>query len=63
MPNCADDTTTYVVGDNTIEALSSLTEITQELFSWFANKQMKANLDKCHLLLSSHEDANIQITM
>ena len=22
---------------------------------------MKANLDKCHLLLSSHEDINIQI--
>ena len=40
--------------------LSSLTKITQELFTWFANDQMKTN-DKCHLLLSSHGVANIQI--
>ena len=44
-----------------INALSSVTKITQELSTWFANNQMKINHDKCHLLLSSHEDANIQI--
>ena len=59
--NYADDTTRYVVGDNTIDVLSSLTKITQELFTWFANNQMKTNHDKYHVLLSSHEDANIQI--
>ena len=32
-----------------------------ELLTWFANNQTKANGDKCHLLLSSHEDVNIQI--
>ena len=33
---------------------------TQKLFTWFANNQMKANHDKCHLLLSTQEKANIQ---
>ena len=33
----------------------------QRLFIWFANNQMKASLDKCHLLLSTKKDANIQI--
>ena len=51
--NYADDTTPYVVGDNTTDVLSSLTKTTQELFTWFANNQMKTT-DKCHLLLSSH---------
>ena len=37
-----------------------LTNITQRLFTWFANNQMKANHGKCHLLLSKQEDANIQ---
>ena len=35
--------------------------LTKKLFSWFANNQMKANDDKCHLILnSSAEDAAIQ---
>ena len=59
--NCADDTTPYVVSNNTTNALSSVTKITQELSTWFANNQMKINHDKCHLLLSSHEDAKVQI--
>ena len=36
----ADDTTTYIFGDNTTDVLSSLTKISK----------MKANHDKCHLL-------------
>ena len=50
-----------MVGDNTTMVLSSLTKITQKLFIWFPNNQMKASHDKCHLLLSAHEGANIQI--
>ena len=59
--NYGDDRTPYVVGDNTTDVLSSLTKITQESFTWFASNQMKANRDKYHLLLSSHQNANIQI--
>ena len=46
-------TTPYVVCDNTTDALNSLTNITQELFTGFASNQMKTNYDKCNLLLST----------
>ena len=57
----ADDTTPYVVANNTVEVIENVTNVTQKLFTWFANDQMKANHDKCHLLLSTQEEANIQI--
>ena len=60
--NCPDDTTHYNVANNTAEILEKLRNITQRLFNWFASDQMKANLGKCHLLLSTQEDANIQIS-
>ena len=59
--NYADDTTPYVVANNTEEVIQNLTNVTQKLFTWFANNQMKANHDKCHLLLSTREEENIQI--
>ena len=59
--NYADDTTPYVVANNTAEVIENLTIITQKLFTWFSNNQMKVNHDKCHLLLSKQEEANIQI--
>ena len=59
--NYADDTTPYVIANNTEEVIENLTNVTQKLFTWFANNQMKANHDKCHLLLNAQEEANIQI--
>ena len=45
----ADDTTPYVVANNTAEVLENLTNITQRFSTWFANNQMKANHGKCQL--------------
>ena len=60
--NYVDDTTPYFVGSTTAEVLESLSCLTKKLFSWFANNQVKANDDKCHLFLSSsEEDGAIQI--
>ena len=59
--NYADDTTPYVVANNTEEVIENLTNVTQKLFTWFANNHMKANHDNCHLLLNTQEEANIQI--
>ena len=59
--NYGDDTTPYVVTNNTTEVVENLTNITQKLFTWFAKKHMKANPSKCYLLLSTQEEANIQI--
>ena len=56
--NYADDTTPYFVGGMS----ENLSFLTKKLFSWFANNQMIANDDKCHLILSFHEeDVAIQI--
>ena len=46
---------------NTTEVLANLSSLTQKLFTWFANNKMKANHDKCHLLLSTQENFNVLI--
>ena len=49
--NYADNTTPYIVGDNTTEVLTNLSSLAQKIFTWFANNKTKANHDKWHLLL------------
>ena len=60
--NYADDTTPYVIGNNPDEVVSELKDITEKLFTWFSQNEMKANLGKCHMLLSSTESLNFQIS-
>ena len=57
----ADDTTPYTYGENFEEVIKSLEDSSKILFQWFTNNYMKANADKCHLLLSTNEvfSANI----
>ena len=57
--NYADDTNPYSVGSTTTEVSENLSGITEKLFTRFANNQMKANDDKCHLLLSSPDDSSM----
>ena len=52
----ADDNTPYVIGNSVKEAINSFKEAPDKLFYWFANNQMKANPDKCHLLTSSSDN-------
>ena len=56
------DTTPYVIGNNAEEVVSELKAITQKLFTWFAQNEMKANLNKCHLLLSTTDVFNLEIS-
>ena len=44
--NDADDTTPYIVGDNTTEVLTNLSSLAQKLFTRFANDKLKANHEK-----------------
>ena len=55
----ADDNAPYVIGNGVKEAISSLKEVSDELFYWFTNNHMKANADKCHLLTSSSGKVSI----
>ena len=57
--NYVADTTPYSVRSTTTEVLENLSGTTKKLFTWFANNQMKANNNKCHLLLSSPDDSAV----
>ena len=60
--NYADDTIPYVIGSNAEEVVSELKAIIQKLFTWFAQNEMKANLNKCHLLLITTDAFNFEIS-
>lgn len=53
--NYTDNTTPCVIAGNTAETVTSLTVITQTLFTCFANNQMKAYHHKCYLLLGTQD--------
>ena len=54
MANCAGDTTRYVCGKY----------ITSEMvFTWFKINQMKGNDDKCNIVLSTHQDMYVKISI
>ena len=57
----ADDNTIYNAGDNIEEVILSLQESSKKLFKWFSDNQMKSNGDKCHLIVSTNDTAEIQI--
>ena len=54
----ADDTTPYVSAGTTKEIIESLENTSVDMLSWFGYNGMKANPDKCHLLLSCDENEN-----
>ena len=51
----ADDNTPYVTAKKTENIIGILEKTSLDMFSWFSNNGMKANPDKCHLLLSEKE--------
>ena len=52
-------TTPYSVGSTATEVLENISGITKKLFTWFAYNQMKANDDKCHLILLPPDDSAV----
>ena len=49
----ADDNTPYIAGNMPEDVVESLKHSSEKLFEWFTYNQMKANSDKCHLLIST----------
>ena len=47
-----DDNTLYVCSENVDVTLEKQEEVGKVLFEWFSNNFLKANADKCHLILS-----------
>ena len=48
----AGDNTPYATAENLDEVIKSVEKDSIKLFQWFSDNQMKANYDKCHLLVS-----------
>ena len=59
--NYADDNTPFASGNTPVEVLECLDNASVKLFEWFSNNQMKANPDKCHLLISSMTPTSVNI--
>ena len=57
----ADDNTTYITADTIDEVIKRLEAASGKLFKWFADNQMKANQDKCHLIVSKNENVSMHI--
>ena len=61
MANYADDTTPHVCGRDITSVIKSLENAAEIAFTWFKNNQIKGNEDKCHVVLSTHEDMHVKI--
>ena len=60
--NYADDCTPYECGISTESVIESLERDTITLFEWYENNYLRANPEKCHLLLSN-SDTNSSIVV
>ena len=56
-----DDNTPYNFGFNLDNVINNLEKSTNSLLNWFRQNHMKANADKCHLLVSSDEACTAKI--
>ena len=57
----ANDNTPYVLADTINEVIKRLEPASVNLLKWFANNQMKANQDKCHLIFSKNKNISMHI--
>ena len=57
----ADDKTLYASSSNLDTVIKKLEESTNDLFQWFRNNHMKANADKCHVLVTGNYEVSANI--
>ena len=57
----ANDTTPYVCLEDIDLIIEKLEVKANDIFQWFNENAMKANADKCHLLITTNEERNISI--
>ena len=56
-----DNNTPYTIDFNPEEVIQKLELTTNHLFEWLKNNNMKANADKCHLLVTRDTDVTAKI--
>ena len=57
----ANNNTPYVTGDNISSVVKHLEEVACAIFQWFKGNELKANADKCHVLLNRSNDLTVKI--
>ena len=61
IANYADDNRPYVSGRNIEEVVASLEEVSEVIFQWFRDNQFQGNANKCHVLLSTDKQVQVNI--
>ena len=61
IANYADNNTSYVSGRNIEEVVASLEEVSELIFRWFRDNQFQGNANKCHALLSTAKQMQVNI--
>ena len=61
LANYADDTTPYAYDLELDKVIESLEKNIDKLFHWFSDNFLKANPDKCHLLINTDENVTLKI--
>ena len=61
LANYADDTTPYAYDLELDKVIESLEKNIDKLFHWFSDNFLKANPDKCHLLINTDENVALKI--
>ena len=56
-----DDNTSYASSSNLDALINKLEESSNNLFQWFRNNHIKANADKCHLLVTGNHEVSANI--
>ena len=57
----ANGNTPYAKADNIDEVITILENDSIQLFKWFSDNQMKANKDKCNLVISNNKKVSMNI--
>ena len=57
----AGDHTSYASSSNLDAVINKLEESTNNLFQWSRNNHLKANADKCHLLVTGNYEVSANI--
>ena len=61
LANDADDATPYAYDLELDKRIESLEKYIEKFFHWFSDNFLKANPDKCHLLLNTDENVALKI--
>ena len=61
LASYANDTTPYAYDLERDEVIKSLEKNIDKFFDWFSDNLLKANSDKCHLLINTDENVALQI--